>query len=242
MTDQRKPLVSVVMPVYNTEKYLAEAIESILAQTLTDFEFIIVDDGSSDGSPAISRSYAERDSRIRLIELPENLGDGPARGAGLAAAGGEYVAWQDSDDISPPDRLDKQARFLQCNPEIGAVGVYARSVTADLQPLHNREQPTRHAQIMLGHYVGAWSEAFTYAALMTRRKLLLEAGGYDFSLAYCSDCDLMTRLFGRTTFANIPEHLYIHRRRPGQRTTHDNPQPARDLSETRHLCGAKPWR
>ncbi len=241
MTDQRKPLVSVVMPVYNTEKYLAEAIESILAQTLTDFEFIIVDDGSSDGSPAISRSYAERDSRIRLIELPDNLGDGPARGAGLAAAGGEYVAWQDSDDISPPDRLDKQARFLQSNPAVGAVGVHAHVASEDMQPMHDRVPPVRHAEIILNHFVGDFSEAYVHAALMTRRKLLLEAGGYDFSLAYCSDCDLMTRLLGRTKFANIPEYLYIHRRRPGQRTTHDNPKRDRDIIETRQRRYERLW-
>ena len=116
MSDHGKPLASVVMPVYNTEKYLAEAIESILAQTLTDFEFIIIDDGSSDGSAEICRSYVKRDSRIRLIELAENGGEFTARSLGLAEARGEFLVGHDSDDLCLPDRLEKQARFLQSNP------------------------------------------------------------------------------------------------------------------------------
>jgi len=241
MTDNRKPLVSVVMPVFNTEKYLAEAIESILAQTFSDFEFIIVDDASSDGSLAIIRSYAQRDPRIRLIDLPENRGECQARGAGLAQARGEFLVGHDSDDLCMPDRLDKQARFLQSNPAVGAVGVHAHVVSEDMQPMHDRVPPVRHAEIMLNHYVGAFSEAYVHAALMSRRQLLLEAGGYDSSLRYCGDCDLMTRLLGRTTFANIPEHLYIHRRRPGQRTTHDNPKRDRDIIETRQRRYLRLW-
>ena len=241
MTDLRKPLVSVVMPVYNTEKYLAEAIESILAQTFSDFEFIIVDDASQDDSPAIIRSYAERDHRIRLIALAENGGEFAARGLGLAEARGEFLVGHDSDDLCLPQRLEKQARFLQSNPEVGAVGVYARTVTEDLQPMHDREPPERHAEIMLNHYVGAFSGAYTHASLMMRRKLLLEAGDYDLSLSYCGDCDLMTRLLGRTKFANIPEHLYIYRRRPGQGTSHDNPKRDRDILVTRQRRYERLW-
>ena len=227
------PLVSVVMPVYNTEKYLAEAIESILAQTLTDFEFIIVDDASQDRSAVISRSYAERDSRIRLIELAQHAGQFPARSLGLAEARGEFLVGHDSDDLCLPDRLEKQARFLQSNPEIGAVGVHARVVTEDLQPMHNREPPERHASIILYHYVGPFSNAYVHAALMARRELLLKAGGYDLSLTHCGDCDLMTRLLGQTKFANIPEYLYIHRRRPGQMTSLVSSKRDHDAALTR---------
>ena len=99
--------------------------------------------------------------------------------------------------------------------------------------MHDRAPPERHAEIMLNHFVGAFSEAYVHAALMTRRQLLLEAGGYDLSLRYCGDCDLMTRLLGRTKFANIPEYLYIHRRRPGQITSHDNPKRDHDIRLTR---------
>ena len=241
MTGNNKPLVSVVMPVYNTELYLAEAIESILAQTFTDFEFIIVDDGSRDRSPAIIRSYAERDPRIRLVQLAENAGEGPARIAGLAAARGEYLAGQDSDDISLPQRLEKQARFLQANPDVGAVGAYTRVVSEDLQPLYEREPPVRHAVIVLDHYLGFLSAPFTHASLMTRRRLMLDAGGYDESIRRSIDCDLMTRLLGRTQFSNIAECLYLYRQHAGQLSTHTDARRNHDRMLVRQRRLERIW-
>ena len=115
-----KPLVSVVMPVYNREKYVGAAIESILAQTYTNFEFIIVDDGSTDHSVDIIQSY--HDPRIRLIQLPQNLGVSQARNTGNALARGNYIAVMDSDDISLPSRFEKQLAFLSRHPDIGICG------------------------------------------------------------------------------------------------------------------------
>ena len=222
------PLVSVVMTVYNTEPYLAEAIESILSQTFTDFEFIIVDDGSEDGSVEVIRQYAEGDCRIRLIELAENVGLCIARNAGLSAAEGDFFTTMDSDDISSPTRLRKQAAFLKAHPEVGAVGVFTGVLTEDLNPIYTREPPQRHAEIVLDHFVGTLSAPFTHASLMMRRRLVLDAGGYDESIIYASDCDLMTRMLGRASFANIPECLYLYRQRPGQRTSHVNPRRKHD--------------
>ena len=104
------------MPVYNGEKYLAEAIDSILAQTYADFELLIVDDGSTDCSAEIIRSYEPRDSRISFKQLERNSGQGPALNAGLEMASGEYITNMDCDDISFPQRLEKQAAFLQSHP------------------------------------------------------------------------------------------------------------------------------
>ena len=222
------PLLSVVMPVYNSELYLAEAIESILGQTFTDFEFIIVDDGSEDNSADIIRQYAQRDCRIRLIQLAENAGPSIARNVGLIAAKGELYATMDSDDVSLPERLRKQVNLLQAKPEIGAVGVHCRTVNANMQPKYDRQPPARHALILLNHFVGLQSAPFVHASLMMRRGLVLEAGGYDESINYASDCDLITRMLGLTRFANIPECLYLHRRRPGQRTSHVNPRRKHD--------------
>ena len=235
------PQVSVVMPVYNGEQYLAEAIESVLAQSFTDYDFIIVDDGSEDNSAAIVRSFAARDRRIRLIQLERNVGHGGARNAGLAAARGEYVAGQDSDDISLPERLDKQARVLQANPDIGAVGVYARVVSADLQPIHDREPPERHAEIVLDHFIGMLSAPFQHATLMMRRSLVLEVGAYDESLRYSVDCDLMTRLLGRTQFANIPSCLYLYRRRADQLTSEYSERRVEDMQLVRQRRLALVW-
>ncbi len=229
------------MPVYNSELYLAEAIESILGQTFTDFEFIIVDDGSEDSSAEIIRSYAARDDRIRLIQLVVNAGEGAARKAGLDAAKGELYAPMDSDDVSLPERLRKQVHYLQANPQIGAVGVYTHVVTEDMQRKYDHEPPVRHAEIVLNHYVGIASGAYVHASLMCRRKLLVDAGGYDESLRYSPDLDLMTRLLGRTFFANIAEHLYVYRRRAGQLTVHYNLKHDRDIDLVRRRRLERIW-
>ena len=102
------------MPVYNTAKFLSEAIESILQQTYTDFEFLIVDDGSQDGSSAIIEAYARRDARIRFLQHPENRGEAVARNTGIAQAAGNYVAVMDSDDVSLPQRLEETGGFPEC--------------------------------------------------------------------------------------------------------------------------------
>lgn len=119
-----KPLVSVVMPVYNREKYVGAAIESILSQTYTNFEFIIVDDGSTDHSVEVIQSY--RDPRIRLIQLPNNQGISAARNAGNELARGEFIAVMDSDDIALPQRLEKELAYLHKHPEIGLCGASFR--------------------------------------------------------------------------------------------------------------------
>ena len=205
------PLVSVIMPVYNDEGYVATAIESILAQTFTDFELIVVDDGSSDASAAIVRAYANRDKRIRFFQLERNQGPAVARNRGIAAAGGDFVAGMDSDDISLPERLQKQVDFLLSAPDIGAVGTHARVVNADLQLLYHKTPPRHHAHLMLCQFIEDWT--FVCASVMFRRPLLQAIGGYDESMGYHTgtDMDMILRLMGRTRFANIAECLYLYR-------------------------------
>jgi len=241
MTDHHKPLVSVVMPVYNTEKYLAEAIESILAQTFSDFELIIVDDASHDSSPAISRAFAEADCRIRVIELAENGGHGAARNVGLAAASGEYFACQDSDDISLPERFQKQVKLLQARPEVGAVGVYTRLVSEDMQPIYERKPPVRHAEIMLDHFLGFLSSPFTHATLMMRRHLVMEVNGFDESVRISPDCALLTKLLGRAKFANIAEFLYLYRQHSSQITAERHTERERETMLVRQVRLERIW-
>ncbi len=206
------PLVSVIMAVYNDEDYVTAAIESILAQTLTDFEFIIVDDGSEDRSPQIVREYMNRDGRIRFIQLERNQGPAAARNRGVAAATGDFVAGMDSDDVSLPDRLQKQVSFLHGNRHVGAVGSHAKVVDADLQLLFHSTPPQHHAHIMLYQFIEA--HPFVDASVMFRRPLLQAIGGYDESMGYHtgSDMDMILRLMGRTRFANIAEGLYFYRK------------------------------
>jgi len=122
---KNKPLISVVMSVYNGEKYLAEAIESILNQTYTNFEFIIVNDGSSDKSIDIIKEYMTKDNRIVLIDREENKGLAYSLNEGISIAKGEYIARMDADDISLPTRFEKQIEFMQKN-EIDVCGSFIK--------------------------------------------------------------------------------------------------------------------
>src|SRR5659263_168424 len=113
-TDLKAPKVTVLMAVYNGERYLREAIESILGQSFADFEFFIVNDGCTDSSRDIILSY--RDPRIRLIDNQENIGLTKSLNIGLSLASGEYVARQDADDISYPTRIEKQIEYFETYP------------------------------------------------------------------------------------------------------------------------------
>ncbi len=208
------PSVSVVMPVYNGEKYLAEAIESILAQTFSDFELIIVDDGSTDGSGEIIRSYEKRDKRIRTIEHESNLGEPFARNSGLAAATGEYITSMDCDDISLPRRLEKQAAFLNVNPRIGAVGIDGHYVTEDLKPFRTYNVPTNSS--MIAFNLLNRGAKLIFAAVMTRREYMEASGGFLESLR-ASDNEFYTRLIWKCgiRYGNVPEILYLYRKHEG---------------------------
>ena len=203
------PVVSVVMPVFNGEKYVAEAIESILTQTFTDFELIIVDDGSRDRSAEIIRNYEARDERIRCVTLEQNTGEAGARNRGLEAASGEFVTSMDSDDVSLPERLGKQVDFLQAHPAIGAVGTEAQLTDENLNPLHLYGVAENHARIA---YDLQMEESIVGATLMMRRHILEACGGYDESLMRSADIELVARLIPRTRLANLPEPLYLYRK------------------------------
>ena len=203
------PLISVLMPVYNGERFLAAAIDSILAQTFSDYEFIIVDDGSTDGSAAIISDYARRDRRIRPLRHETNLGQSSALNSGIAAARGEFVAGMDADDISLPERLRKQLDYLSSHPHIGAAGVFAREIDADSKPIREVAYPQAHASIIIGMLFGRASLGGAYAVL--RREDLLAVGGYN-TKALVNDWELWTRLANRTRFANLPETLYLYRK------------------------------
>ena len=116
------PRISVIMSVYNSARFLAEAIQSILGQTYNDFEFIIVDDGSSDQSLEIIRSYAKMDNRIRVLENEKKYGLAASLNRCIFIAKGDYIARMDADDICVPDRLEKQIAFLEQHPNIGIIG------------------------------------------------------------------------------------------------------------------------
>src|SRR5215831_13102998 len=121
------PCVSVVLPVYNGEKYLAEALDSILQQTFNDYELIVIDDGSTDRSSAIIESYVKKDRRV-IVHRQDNCGLIMSLNQGSSLARGKYIARMDADDVSLPQRLEKQLDYLEQRPDIGLLGTWIQDI------------------------------------------------------------------------------------------------------------------
>ena len=212
------------MAVYNGETYLAEAIESILAQTFTDFEYIIVDDGSQDRSAEIIRAYQGRDKRIRPLTLKRNVGGADARNQTLALARGEFIAAMDGDDVCLPERLQKQVDYLRRNPGIGVLGAGAQVVDEELNSLYAFNLPEQHALIACNIFLGSF---LIHPTVMMRRERLDSVGGYERGRRTAIDTELWSRLMWRTRFANLPDTLLLYRRHDAQHhTTRDAPLKA----------------
>ena len=201
--------VSVVMPVYNGEPFLSEAIESILNQTFRDFEFMIVDDGSQDGSAAVICEYARRDERIRLIQLEENSGPASAQNLAIAEARGKFIALMDCDDVSLPERLRIKVEYLERHPEIGIIGAGVHLVDQDLQPISAKDYPLRHAEIVLRLLL--LDSAMSGAAILMRAEVWHDVGPYERWLISTQDTEFLTRAVSKTRVANSPECLYLYR-------------------------------
>lgn len=201
------------MSVFNGEKYVAEAIDSILAQTFSDFEFIIVDDGSRDSTAEIVKTYESGDDRIRFFKLARNVGKAAARNYGIKVARGELVTGMDCDDVSLPTRLEKQVAYLRSKPEIGAVGTGALMTDACLTPYHAFGLSEKHARIAYDLILGPCVVGTT---VMMRRKIVNACGGYDASMIRSADIELVSRLITRTRLANLTENLYLYRQHDAQ--------------------------
>jgi glycosyltransferase involved in cell wall biosynthesis len=205
--------ISVIMPVRNAEHYLGEAIKSVLRQTVTDFEFLITDDGSSDESPEILRRYAESDPRIRLV---------PRRGEGylialnemLAEACGKFVARMDADDVSMPDRLERQVAYLEANPECLVIGCRILVVDPDGDPLCIWNEEQRHEEIDVAHLDGGRGAVICHPTAVMRRDAVLAVGGYRERFYTAEDLDLFLRLAERGLVANLPDVLLKYRMHP----------------------------
>jgi len=202
------PKVSVVMSVYNSERYLLEAVESILRQTFTDFEFIIVDDGSTDGTWEILTSYATEDPRIVLIRNEKNIGLTQSLNKGLVLARGEYIARQDADDVSEPERLEKQVAYLEAYPLVGLVGTAYEIISGDGQLLTTVYPPTDNGALQERLLEG---NCFCHGAVVFRRICLAHVGGYREAFRTAQDHDLWLRISEHFDLASLPDRLYRYR-------------------------------
>jgi GT2 family glycosyltransferase len=203
------PRISVAMSVYNTAPYLALAIESILGQSEPDFEFLIVNDGSTDGSGAIIDSFAAADARIRPIHQ-ENRGLVASLNRLVEEARAPIVARMDADDIALPERFARQLAFLEANPDHGVVGAWAACIDEKGAPRPEAcpDHPTSHEAFLEKLETGP---LLCHPAVMMRREVVRAAGGYHRAYRHCEDYDLWLRLSERTKICSLPERLILYR-------------------------------
>lgn len=207
--DTPGPLVSVLMPVYNSAKYLREAIESILGQTYTNFEFFIFNDGSSDESHQIIDSY--HDSRIRYHPYATNSGYVPHLNKGIELAQGKYIARMDADDVSLPTRFAEQVAFLEAEPTYGVCGT---SFTFIGNATHSRILPVEDEEIKVKLITSC---VISHPSVMIRRQLLIDNQlAYEESVAPAEDYYLWCALSPLTKFYNLPTPLLKYRAHEGQ--------------------------
>ena len=232
-----EPLVSVVMAVCNVERFLAEAIESILSQTFTDFEFIVVDFGSNDDSKSIVTQYAGRDDRIRFHEIP--VCTLPiARNAACLMARGRYVAVMDADDISLPGRLAIEVDFFEGNPGIALLGGAIELIDSTGRPLGICSHPTDSREIRseLTTHCTFW-----HPTILVSTEALTSIGGYREAFVYAHDYDLELRLAEKYECANLPDVVLKYRVHSAQVTLQKQRQQtlcklAAQVSATSRKC------
>ena len=186
------PLISVLACVHNGRRYLAEAVDSILAQTMQNFEFIIIDDGSTDGATEELNAYAARDPRIRL-SVQENAGLTKALNVGLRLSRGEFVARMDADDIAHPERLAKQVSAFLSDPRLVIVGAKVELISSEGIQLGARGTTRGHSNIRRRLLIGDGA-TMVHPVVMFRRQSALEVGGYDERFRTGQDLDLFLRL------------------------------------------------
>ena len=209
-------LVSVIMPVYNGAMYLNEAITSILGQTYSNFEFIIINDGSTDRSEEIILSFS--DSRIVYVKNPENYRLIKTLNLGFSMAKGRYIARMDADDISHPDRLQKQVQFLEDNEEYGLVGSGVNLLNGE-----NKSQLLYHTDHESLKFAMAFYCPFIHPSVMIRKSIIENMEViFDERFIHAEDYELWTRLAFKTKMANLPEYLLDYRVHDSQISSQHN--------------------
>jgi glycosyltransferase involved in cell wall biosynthesis len=199
------PLVSIVLPVYNGGDHLKEAIESILGQTYSNFEFIILNDGSTDDSEKVILSY--RDKRIRYAKH-KNCGLAGTLNRGLEMSAGKYIARQDQDDISYKDRISKQVEFLEKNESILLLGTHARIFFDDSKKYKVHDHSTRPSLLKFDLM---FDNPFVHSTVMFRRKDIETIGFYNTDRSYYEDYELWSRFSAKGNVANLNEVLLDYR-------------------------------
>ncbi len=204
-----EPAVTVLMTVYNAGRFLEPSIRSILRQTFQDFEFLIVDDCSTDGSGEVAESWASKDARIKIVRNANNRGQTECLNLGLGLARGRWIARHDADDLAHPTRLVLQSRFTQSAPEIVLLGSNGRIINEQDKLVGLLDAPLSQEGIT---WTAPFLNPFMHTSVMFRTDVIRdEFGGYDASYRVAQDYELWTRVISRHRSANLPQRLICYR-------------------------------
>ena len=205
----KSSFVSVVMPVYNCAQYLRESIDSILKQTFRNFEFIIINDGSTDMTPEILNEYENKDSRIKIINQT-NRGIVAALNKGLFEAKGEWIFRMDGDDVALPHRFAVQIEAINKNPRLVLLGGWCQQINSQGTPLKINKYPTNHDALVRS--LETLRPFFPHPTACFRRDIIMQLGGYRERFSQSQDTDLWLRLVGLGEFACC-EHVVLQLRK-----------------------------
>lgn len=205
---ENKPLISVVIPVHNGEKYVKEALESVLNQTYENVEIIVVDDKSTDSTLSILSTLEKRHPSLKVIEAEKQNGLGDVINIGIRASTGKYIARLDADDLMYPDRLEKQAEFMENNPDVVVVGGQIDIIDESGKVIGKREYATDDRDIKKNQFL---FQPFAHPAVMMRKSALEEVGLYPEGVWKIEDVMLFFKLRQVGKFANLSDTVINYR-------------------------------
>ena len=204
--ENKPPLISVILPVYNAEKYIKESVFSVLNQTFKDFELIIINDGSTDKSGEVIKSII--DERIIYVEQ-KNMGLPATLNVGIKMARAEIIARQDNDDISLPQRFEKQLKFLKENPKVALLGTRAIIINESGKRIgKNLDHPTDKIELK---FALLFNNPFAHSSVFFRKAILEKTGNYHTGIEVFEDFNLWSRIAQVAEVANLEEHLLLYR-------------------------------
>lgn len=206
MAPDPQPFVSVLLAVYNGERFLRCALDSIFGQTFSDFELVVVDDASTDRTPSILSDYT--DPRLVRVANSENVGQTRSLNRGLRIARGEQIARHDADDVSHPDRLRLQVKAMRAHPNLALLGTAYERIDRGGRVLEKVSPPTSNEDLQIRLEEG---NIFCHGSVMMRRDLVEKVGGYNEYFSVTQDYDLWLRLAEHGELANLPQALYQFR-------------------------------
>lgn len=212
--NKNTPKVTVVMSVYNGEAHIHEAIGSILGQTMTDWEFLIVDDGSTDDTATILKHYASNGCRFKILKNTNNIGLTKSLNRGIKLARGKYIARQDADDKSLPERLEKQVQFLETNADYFLIGTDYEIIDEHSNIIGKPEIPVPINNHEIKAAINKYN-TFVHSFVMFRNDVSRIGYFYDTGYKYSQDYELWTRILKHHNAYNLPEVLGLIRTWPG---------------------------